>query len=110
MLQSLGRMPEISVTFVIDILFVALVIYGFLKLLKWTHAMPALLGVAAVALAVYAAHIEGLKTIDWLVAAVAAAGDFCADRGVCSGNSACARAAGTEFFHVAPGRARGRNL
>ena len=70
MLQSLGRIPEISVTSVIDILFVALVIYGFLKLLKRTHAMPALLGVAAVGFAVYAAHIEQLKTIDWLVAAV----------------------------------------
>src|SRR5271165_2203221 len=71
MLQNLGRMPEISVTSVIDILFVALVIYGFLKLLKWTHAMPALLGVALVALAVYWAHFRGLNTTDWLVTAVA---------------------------------------
>jgi len=71
MLQSLGHMPEISVTSVVDILFVALVIYGFLKLLKWTHAMPALLGVALVTLAVYWAHFKGLNTIDWLVAAVA---------------------------------------
>jgi diadenylate cyclase len=70
MLQSLGRIPELSLTSVVDILFVALVIYGFLKLLKRTHAMPALLGVAAVGFAVYAAHIEQLKTIDWLVAAV----------------------------------------
>jgi len=70
MLQSLGRTPEISVTSVIDILFVALVIYGFLKLLKWTHAMPALLGVAAVAVALYLAHIRGLNTIDWLVTAL----------------------------------------
>src|SRR5271165_2906690 len=68
MLQSLGHMPVISV---VDILFVALVIYGFLKLLKWTHAMPALLGVALVTLAVYWAHFKGLNTIDWLVAAVA---------------------------------------
>jgi diadenylate cyclase len=71
MLQSLGRMPEISVSSIIDILFVALVIYGFLKLLKWTHAMPALLGVALVALAVYWAHFKGLNTTDWLVTAVA---------------------------------------
>jgi diadenylate cyclase len=70
MLQRLGRIPELSLTSVIDILFVALVIYGFLKLLKRTHAMPALLGVAAVGFAVYAAHIEQLKTIDWLVAAI----------------------------------------
>jgi len=71
MLHSLGYMPEISLTSVIDILFVALVIYGFLKLLKWTHAMPALLGVALVVLAVYWAHFKGLSTIDWLVTAVA---------------------------------------
>ena len=71
MLQNLGRMPEISVSSIIDILFVALVIYGFLKLLRWTHAMPALLGVALVALAVYWAHFKGLNTTDWLVSAVA---------------------------------------
>ena len=71
MLQSLGRVPELSLTSVIDILFVALIIYGFLKLLKWTHAMPALLGVALVVLAVYWAHFKGLNTIDWLVTAVA---------------------------------------
>jgi diadenylate cyclase len=71
MLQSLGRAPELSLTSVIDILFVALIIYGFLKLLKWTHAMPALLGVALVTLAIYWAHVKGLNTIDWLVTAVA---------------------------------------
>ncbi len=70
MLQRLGHIPEVSVTSVVDILFVAFVIYGFLKLLKRTHAMPALLGVAAIGFALYAAHIEQLKTIDWLVAAV----------------------------------------
>jgi diadenylate cyclase len=71
MLQSLGHMPEISVTSIIDILFVALVVYGFLKLLKWTHAMPALVGVAIVVAAVYWAHFRGLNTTDWLVSAVA---------------------------------------
>src|SRR6516164_10013726 len=71
MLQNLGHMPEISITSIIDILFVALVIYGFLKLLKWTHAMPALLGVSLVVVAVYWAHFKGLNTIDWLVTAVA---------------------------------------
>ena len=71
MLQNLGRMPELSISSIIDILFVALVIYGFLKLLKWTHAMPALLGVALVTLAVYWAHVKGLNTIDWLVTALA---------------------------------------
>ncbi len=70
MLQSLGHVRELSATSVVDILFVAVVIYGFLKLLKRTHAMPALLGVAAVGVALYAAHIEQLKTVDWLVSAV----------------------------------------
>ena len=46
MFQRLGHIPDISWTSVVDILIVALVIYGFLKLLKWTHAMPALLGLA----------------------------------------------------------------
>lgn len=76
MLQNLGRIPEISVTSVVDILFVALVIYGFLKLLRRTHAMPALLGVAAVGFALYAAHFEQLKTIDWLVASMLPLGVF----------------------------------
>jgi diadenylate cyclase len=71
MLQSLGHMPEISMSSIIDILFVALVVYGFLKLLKWTHAMPALVGVAVLAFAVYTAHFKGLNTTDWLVGAVA---------------------------------------
>ena len=71
MLQNLGHMPEISMTSVIDILFVALIVYGFLKLLKWTRAMPALLGVALVTLVVYWVHFKGMNTIDWLVTAVA---------------------------------------
>jgi diadenylate cyclase len=71
MLQNLGHMPEISMTSVVDILFVAVLVYGFLKLLKWTHAMPALLGVALVTLVVYWVHFKGLNTVDWLVTAVA---------------------------------------
>jgi diadenylate cyclase len=71
MLQNLGHLPEISMTSVVDILFVAFLVYGFLKLLKWTHAMPALLGVALVTLVVYWVHFKGLNTIDWLVTAVA---------------------------------------
>src|SRR5262250_2099072 len=71
MLQGLGHMPVLSVSSIIDILFVALIVYGFLKLLKWTHAMPALLGVALVVLLVYWAHFKGLNTMDWMVTAVA---------------------------------------
>ena len=64
-------MPVLSLSSIIDILFVALIVYGFLKLLKWTHAMPALLGVALVVLLVYWAHFKGLNTMDWMVTAVA---------------------------------------
>jgi diadenylate cyclase len=71
MLQNLGHMPVLSLSSIIDILFVALIVYGFLKLLKWTHAMPALLVVALVVLAIYWAHFKGLNTTDWLVTAVA---------------------------------------
>jgi diadenylate cyclase len=70
MFQRLGHIPDISWTSGVDILIVALVIYGFLKLLKWTHAMPALLGLATVAFVLYMAHLEDLRTIDWLVAAM----------------------------------------
>ncbi len=71
MLQRLGHMPEMSWTSVIDILLVALVVYGLLKLLRWTRAMPALLGVALLAIGVYWAHFRGLNATDWLVTAVA---------------------------------------
>lgn len=76
MLQSLGRIPEMSIASVIDILLVWLVVYQLLQLFKGTRAVPTLLGVAAVAIAVYLAHLEALKTVDWLVTTLLPYGIF----------------------------------
>jgi diadenylate cyclase len=76
MSQSLGRIPDMSMISVLDILLVAFVIYELLKLFKGTRAVPTLLGVAAVAIAIYLAHIESLKTVDWLVTTLLPYGIF----------------------------------
>jgi diadenylate cyclase len=76
MLQSLGRIPGLSLTSVFDILLVAFVIYELLKLFKGTRAVPTLLGVAAAAIAIYLAHLEALKTVDWLVTTLLPYGIF----------------------------------
>ena len=60
-------MPQISVLSVLDILIVAFVIYEFLKLIKGTRAVPMLTGVVILAIAFYVAHIEPLRTVDWLL-------------------------------------------
>lgn len=67
MLQRFSHVPQVSVISVVDILVVALIIYEFLKLIKGTRAMPMLLGVATLALAFWLAHVEELKTVDWLI-------------------------------------------
>lgn len=67
MLQRFSHIPQVSMISVIDILVVALIIYEFLKLIKGTRAMPMLLGVATLALAFWLAHVEELKTVDWLI-------------------------------------------
>ncbi|MGA7564903.1 MAG: diadenylate cyclase CdaA [Terriglobales bacterium] len=59
--------PHISVTPVIDILLVALLIYQFLILVRGTRAAPMLVGVAALALAFYLAHLAELWTLNWLL-------------------------------------------
>jgi diadenylate cyclase len=66
-LQRFSHIPQVSVISIIDILVVALIIYEFLKLIKGTRAMPMLLGVATLALAFWLAHVEELKTVDWLI-------------------------------------------
>lgn len=76
MLQRLGRIPDMSMISILDILVVALVIYELLKLFKGTRGVPTLLGVAAVAIAIYMAHIEALKTVDWLVTTLLPYGIF----------------------------------
>jgi diadenylate cyclase len=67
MLQRFNHIPQMSVASVLDILVVALIIYEFLKLIKGTRAMPMLMGVATLALAFWLAHVEELKTVDWLI-------------------------------------------
>jgi diadenylate cyclase len=57
----------LSALSVLDILLVAVIIYNFLKLIRGTRAAPMLIGVAALALAFYVAHIGELTTVNWLL-------------------------------------------
>lgn len=52
---------------VIDILLVAVLIYGLLLLIRGTRAAPILLGVIVVALSIYVARIGELRTLNWLL-------------------------------------------
>ena len=65
--QYVGRWPHVSALSVLDILLVAIIIYNFLKLIRGTRAAPMLIGVAALALAFYVAHIGELTTVNWLL-------------------------------------------
>ncbi|MDR3747155.1 MAG: diadenylate cyclase CdaA [Acidobacteriota bacterium] len=68
MTQIFSHMPQVSVVSIIDILVVAFLVYEFLKLIKGTRAIPMLLAVAILAAALWIAHLEELKTVDWIVA------------------------------------------
>lgn len=76
MSQWLRHVPPMSMASIIDILVVTLVIYEFLKLIKGTRAMPMLVGVSTLAFFFYLAHIEELKTIDWLFSTMLPYGIF----------------------------------
>ncbi|HUI84363.1 MAG TPA: diadenylate cyclase CdaA [Candidatus Binatia bacterium] len=67
MLQKFGHIPQFSVISIIDILVVAVLIYEFLKLIKGTRAIPMLLAVVLLSGAFWLAHIEQLRTVDWLI-------------------------------------------
>ncbi len=67
MTHMLGRWPQVSVVSIIDMLVVAVLIYGFLVLIKGTRAAPMLLGAAVLGVAFYVAHVLELKTVNWLV-------------------------------------------
>ena len=67
MLQIFSHMPQVSVFSIIDILVVAFVIYEFLKLIKGTRAIPMLIAVVILAAAFWIAHLEQLKTVDWII-------------------------------------------
>lgn len=67
MLQNFGHIPQLSVISIIDILVVAFLIYEFLKLIKGTRAIPMLAAVMLIVGAFWIAHIEQLRTVDWLI-------------------------------------------
>ena len=67
MLQNIGHIPQLSVISILDILVVAFIIYEFLKLIKGTRAIPMLVAVILLVAAFWLAHIEQLKTVDWLI-------------------------------------------
>ena len=59
--------PHVSVVSVIDILLVAVIIYEFFALIKWTRASLMLIGVVALAVAFYVSRLGDLPTLNWLV-------------------------------------------
>ena len=67
MLQNFMHIPQFSVVSAIDILVVAFLIYEFLKLIKGTRAIPMLVAVILIVGAFWIAHIEQLRTVDWLI-------------------------------------------
>lgn len=67
MLRSLGHIPQFSMVSALDILVVAFLIYEFLKLIKGTRAIPMLVAVILIVAAFWIAHIEQLRTVDWLI-------------------------------------------
>ena len=66
-MQNLLHIPQFSVISIIDILVVAFLIYEFLKLIKGTRAIPMLVAVVLLVAAFWIAHIEQLRTVDWLI-------------------------------------------
>lgn len=67
MLQRFSHVPQFSVISIIDILVVAFLIYEFLKLIKGTRAIPMLVAVILLVGAFWLAHIEQLRTVDWII-------------------------------------------
>lgn len=67
MLHALPHIPQLSVSSIADILVVAFLIYEFLKLIKGTRAIPMLSAVILLAAAFWLAHVEQLRTVDWLI-------------------------------------------
>jgi len=65
--HNLPPIPQLSLISLIDILVVAFLIYEFLKLIKGTRAIPMLVAVVLLVAAFWVAHIEQLRTVDWLI-------------------------------------------
>ncbi len=66
-MQNFLHIPQFSILSAIDILVVAFLIYEFLKLIKGTRAIPMLIAVVLLVGAFWLAHIEQLRTVDWLI-------------------------------------------
>lgn len=66
-MHNLPPIPQLSLISLIDILVVAFLIYEFLKLIKGTRAIPMLVAVVLLVAAFWVAHIEQLRTVDWLI-------------------------------------------
>ncbi len=66
-MPSFSSIPHISMTSVFDILVVAFLVYEFLKLIKGTRAIPMLVAVVMLGAAFWIAHLEALKTVDWII-------------------------------------------
>jgi diadenylate cyclase len=62
--------PDLTWLSVADILLVAFIIYQFLSLIRGTRAAPMLIGVGALAVAFYVAHLAGLRTADWMIGSI----------------------------------------
>jgi diadenylate cyclase len=59
--------PHLTLVSVIDILLVAVLIYGLLLLIRGTRAAPIVLGVIVFALAIYIARVGELRVLNWLL-------------------------------------------
>jgi diadenylate cyclase len=59
--------PHVSVISIIDILLVAVIIYGFLALIKGTRAALMVVGAAGLGLAFYLSHLGNLAALNWLI-------------------------------------------
>ena len=101
MLQNFGHIPQLSVISIIDILVVAFLIYEFLKLIKGTRAIPMLVAVILLVGAFWLAHIEQLRTVDWLITTLFPYAVFRAHRGFRRGDSSRAGAAWPPSFDQA---------
>jgi diadenylate cyclase len=65
--EFLKLVPPIPRFAVIDILLVAVLIYGFLRLIRGTRASMILTGVAVLVMAFYVARVAQLRTLNWLI-------------------------------------------
>ncbi len=69
MTNLLGRLPQMSLLSALDILLVALLIYGFLVLIRGTRGQPMLIGVGVLVAIYYGARLAGLNTLNYVLGA-----------------------------------------